>query len=130
MRTFRVTAGHGVLLISLITLSLLGYEELRAYMGARDGNSDAIADLNSGILRLKWGGHAKPWRLNVIRLFRERYGVEIQYPYGCTNDAYDDHYASAYNKLMYREIKQKHPALSMDDVIEEARRQRYAEAAR
>jgi len=121
---WRPTALQSLLLIAVsCAAGTIGYDEYLIWCGARDGLTDARADINSGTLRLKWGGHAKPWRPNVIRLFKDRYDVDVQYVYGCNSSWYQPKYAGAYNTEISRHITAVRGSFPIEQLEEEARKE-------
>ncbi|MBI3864075.1 MAG: hypothetical protein HY290_19505 [Planctomycetia bacterium] len=106
-----------------VSIGSIAYEEYAALRAERDASSDAQADLATGVLRLKFGGKAQPWRSTEIRLFREREGIEIQFVYGCCPTTYQSRYARTYNDRVVRDIQMRKPSFSVNQIYGDARRE-------
>ena len=109
------------LLIVAWLLGTIGYDQYAMRTGTQDGLADAHADINAGALRLKWGGHAKPWRPNVIRLFKTRFDVDVQYLYDCSHTLYEARYAGSYNRAMYDHVVAVRGSFPIEQLEKEAR---------
>lgn len=121
MTTCPIALRSFIALMVLWMVGSIGYDKYLAWSGTRDGIADAGADINSGTLRLKWGGHAKPWRPNVDRLFKDRYNVDVQYVYGCSPTGYQHNYAKAYNEEIVRHLTAVRGSFPVEQLMEEAR---------
>ena len=110
-----------VVLAVCILLSTFAYDELQARMGSRDGRNDAAADIASESLKLKYAGKPPYIRQQVIDIYREQYGISLEYVGGCCPSQYRMAYNSAYNNRMNAAIESRHPNFDHARVANEVR---------
>ncbi|MBW3597658.1 MAG: hypothetical protein KY475_10320 [Planctomycetes bacterium] len=119
-----------LLLLIVIVLGSLAYDWYAGYCGERDGAAEAVEDLAAGRLRLKLGGKIQPWNSNLVGIFRERYGIDVQFVHGCVPSAYDSAYTRAYNERVLRHIADEAPEFSLDRAFDEAHDEWIAQMSR
>jgi hypothetical protein len=119
-----------VLLVIGGMLSTFLLEELGGRLGSRDGVKDAETDIAAGSLKLKFAGKPPYYREQMKAIFRERYGVTLEYIGGCCPSSYRRNYNAAYNDQMQKAAVLRFPDFAIDTVYasvrEEAKRRRDA----
>ena len=105
-----------VLLVIGGMLSTFLLEEVGGRLGSRDGVKDAETDIAAGSLKLKFAGKPPYCREQMKAVFRERYGVTLEYIGGCCPSSYRRNYNSAYNDQMQKAAVLRFPGFAMDTV--------------
>ena len=112
-----------VLLVIGGMLSTFAYDEVQARLGTRDGLKDAEADIAAGSFKLKFAGLPPFCRNQMKEVFRERYGITLEYIGGCCPSSYRRDYNAAYNERMQNELVTRFPDFAKDTVYEGVRQE-------
>ncbi len=111
-----------VVLVVIAALLPLLYSRIQEYRGARQGQSDATEDIESGKLGHKWGGRPRPWDKEVSRLALDRYDVEVEFVCGCCPDDFTRSYMYEYNRMMEPLIEDRVGEIPYKELYSEAER--------
>ena len=102
-------------------LSTFVYDEVQERLGARDGLNDAESEIASGELKLKFAGKPPYCREHMEAIFRERYGITLEYVGGCCPSPYRRGYNRGYDDRMLQAIRLRIPGFTVGPAYESVR---------
>ena len=114
--TRNLTVTGLVILVITFVLGTSAFNEVREYLGKRDGTSAAQRDIAAGQLKLKCEGKPHLWNRYAARLWKSRYGVDVEYVRHNTSPSYGLSYNDAYNARVGQELAARLGEFSLDDV--------------